>query len=82
MVSLIRKLLTKQKDCLFFVGVIIIAANAGGVWSPVGDVTTTILWIVATLWAMRTTSDAPPAAASRSAKPARRRLRMRPHSLR
>jgi hypothetical protein len=63
MVSLIHKLLTKQKDRLFFAGVIVIAASAGGVWSPVGDVTTTMPWIGATLWAMRTTPDAPPAAA-------------------
>ncbi len=30
---------------LFFVGMIVIAANAGGAWSPIGDVTTTMLWI-------------------------------------
>src|SRR6185295_4465054 len=30
---------------LFFAGMIIIAANAGGAWSPIGDVTTTMLWI-------------------------------------
>jgi Na+/H+ antiporter NhaD/arsenite permease-like protein len=45
MVSLIRKLLTKQADRLFFAGIIVIAANAGGAWSPIGDVTTTMLWI-------------------------------------
>lgn len=45
MVSLIRKLLTKQTDRLFFAGIIVIAANAGGAWSPIGDVTTTMLWI-------------------------------------
>jgi Na+/H+ antiporter NhaD/arsenite permease-like protein len=49
MVSLIRKLLTKQKDRLFFTGVIVIAANAGGAWSSIGDVTTTMLWIGAIL---------------------------------
>lgn len=45
MVSLIRKLLTKQADRLCFAGIIVIAANAGGAWSPIGDVTTTMLWI-------------------------------------
>ncbi|HJV67562.1 sodium:proton antiporter NhaD [Ideonella sp.] len=45
MVSLIRKLLHKQDDRLFFAGVIVIAANAGGAWTPIGDVTTTMLWI-------------------------------------
>lgn len=45
MVSLMKKLLDKRDDRLFFAGIIIIAANAGGAWSPIGDVTTTMLWI-------------------------------------
>jgi Na+/H+ antiporter NhaD/arsenite permease-like protein len=45
MVSLIRKLFPRQKDRLIFAGIIVIAANAGGAWSPIGDVTTTMLWI-------------------------------------
>jgi len=45
MVSLMKKLLEKRDDRLFFAGIIIIAANAGGAWSPIGDVTTTMLWI-------------------------------------
>jgi Na+/H+ antiporter NhaD/arsenite permease-like protein len=45
MVSLMRKLLDKREDRLFFAGLIVIAANAGGAWSPIGDVTTTMLWI-------------------------------------
>jgi len=45
MVSLIKKLLAKREDRLFFAGIIVIAANAGGAWSPIGDVTTTMLWI-------------------------------------
>lgn len=45
MVSLMRKLHSKTDDRLFFAGIIIIAANAGGAWSPIGDVTTTMLWI-------------------------------------
>lgn len=45
MVSLTRKLIADQKTRWFFGGLIIIAANAGGAWSPIGDVTTTMLWI-------------------------------------
>ena len=45
MISLMRKLLANHDDRLFFAGVIVIAANAGGAWSPIGDVTTTMLWI-------------------------------------
>ncbi len=45
MISLMRKLLDKRDDRLFFAGIIVIAANAGGAWSPIGDVTTTMLWI-------------------------------------
>lgn len=45
MISLLRKLLAKHDDRLFFAGIIVIAANAGGAWSPIGDVTTTMLWI-------------------------------------
>lgn len=45
MVSLMKKLLDKQGDRLFFAGIIVIAANAGGAWTPIGDVTTTMLWI-------------------------------------
>jgi Na+/H+ antiporter NhaD/arsenite permease-like protein len=42
---LIRKLIPNKQMRLFFAGMIIIAANAGGAWSPIGDVTTTMLWI-------------------------------------
>jgi len=45
MVSLMKKLLDKHEDRLFFAGIIVIAANAGGAWTPIGDVTTTMLWI-------------------------------------
>jgi Na+/H+ antiporter NhaD/arsenite permease-like protein len=45
MVSLMRKLLAAREDRLMFAGVIVIAANFGGAWSPIGDVTTTMLWI-------------------------------------
>jgi Na+/H+ antiporter NhaD/arsenite permease-like protein len=45
MISMMKKLLNKQDDRTFFAGMIVIAANAGGAWSPIGDVTTTMLWI-------------------------------------
>jgi Na+/H+ antiporter NhaD/arsenite permease-like protein len=45
MISLIKKLLDNHDDRLFFAGIIVISANAGGAWSPIGDVTTTMLWI-------------------------------------
>ena len=45
MISLMRKLLSRHEDRLFFAGIIVIAANAGGAWTPIGDVTTTMLWI-------------------------------------
>ncbi len=52
MVSLMKKLLSNREDRLVFAGVIIIAANAGGAWSPIGDVTTTMLWIGGQITAM------------------------------
>ena len=45
LITILRKLLPSSQDRLWFAGVIIIAANAGGAWSPIGDVTTTMLWI-------------------------------------
>jgi len=45
MISLMKKLLDRHDDRLFFAGIIVIAANAGGAWTPIGDVTTTMLWI-------------------------------------
>jgi Na+/H+ antiporter NhaD/arsenite permease-like protein len=45
MISLVKRLLRERDDRLTFAGMIVIAANAGGAWSPMGDVTTTMLWI-------------------------------------
>ena len=45
MISLLRKLIGEQRERWFYAGVVVIAANAGGAWSPIGDVTTTMLWI-------------------------------------
>ncbi len=45
MISLVRKLVKDEKSRLFFAGMIVCAANAGGAWTVIGDVTTTMLWI-------------------------------------
>lgn len=45
MIALLRKLVQKRSDRLFFAGIVIIAANSGGAWSPIGDVTTIMLWV-------------------------------------
>lgn len=45
MTMLIRKIVDDQKDRWLFAGMIILAANSGGAWSPIGDVTTIMLWV-------------------------------------
>lgn len=45
MVSLLKKLIDDKEDRLLFIGMVVVSANAGGAWSPIGDVTTTMLWI-------------------------------------
>lgn len=45
MVSLLRKIIPDAKDRLLFCCLTVVAANAGGAWTPIGDVTTTMLWI-------------------------------------
>ncbi len=45
MVSLLKKLIPNHEDRMKFAGLVIIAANAGGAWTVIGDVTTTMLWI-------------------------------------
>ncbi len=45
LVSLLRRLVPEKEERLWFVSLAVIAANAGGAWSPIGDVTTTMLWI-------------------------------------
>lgn len=45
MVSLLRKLIPDAKDRLLMCCLVVVAANAGGAWTPIGDVTTTMLWI-------------------------------------
>jgi Na+/H+ antiporter NhaD/arsenite permease-like protein len=45
LITILRKLLPDGKDRIWFAGLIVVAANAGGAWSPIGDVTTTMLWM-------------------------------------
>lgn len=45
MCSLLRKLVPVESDRKLFCAMVVVAANAGGVWTPIGDVTTTMLWI-------------------------------------
>lgn len=45
MAALLKKLLKGREDIMLFGGMVVIAANAGGAWSPIGDVTTIMLWI-------------------------------------
>lgn len=57
MTSLCSKILSKKEDRLWFAGMIVIAANAGGAWSPLGDVTTTMLWIGGQITALNITKQ-------------------------
>ncbi|MFO0615310.1 MAG: SLC13 family permease [Polyangiaceae bacterium] len=54
MMSVVRKLVKSEDDRMRFGGMVVVAANAGGAWSPIGDVTTTMLWAggQVTSWAM------------------------------
>ena len=45
LISILQKIVKKRDERIWFAGLIIIAANAGGAFSPIGDVTTTMLWI-------------------------------------
>lgn len=45
LITMLKKIIINPRERLWYIGAIIIAANAGGAWSPIGDVTTTMLWI-------------------------------------
>jgi Na+/H+ antiporter NhaD/arsenite permease-like protein len=45
LITILQKVIQDRNTRLWFAGLIIVAANAGGAWSPIGDVTTTMLWI-------------------------------------
>lgn len=57
MLALMRKMVSDKHDRMLIGGGIVIAANAGGAWSPIGDVTTTMLWIDHKLTALATLKD-------------------------
>jgi Na+/H+ antiporter NhaD/arsenite permease-like protein len=45
LITILRKIIADKNDRMWYAGLIIIAANAGGAWTPIGDVTTTMLWM-------------------------------------
>jgi Na+/H+ antiporter NhaD/arsenite permease-like protein len=57
MVALLRKLMARQQDRWFMASMVVIAANSGGAWSPIGDVTTIMLWIGGQITALRIILD-------------------------
>lgn len=58
MVTLLRKLIADKKDRWLFVGMVVVAANSGGAWSPIGDVTTIMLWVKGQITAAHIIKDA------------------------
>lgn len=57
LIALLRKLISDQKTRWFFVSMVVLAANAGGAWSPIGDVTTIMLWIGGQITAVNIITD-------------------------
>lgn len=57
MVSVLKKIIGDRHDRLLFVGMVVIAANAGGAWTVIGDVTTTMLWIQGRIDAQKVMSE-------------------------
>ena len=53
LISILRKIVTDKELRMWMAGFVIIAANAGGAWSPIGDVTTTMLWIAGKVSALK-----------------------------
>ena len=53
LITLLRKLIPEKNDRLWYASMVVIAANAGGAWSPIGDVTTTMLWIADNVTALK-----------------------------
>ncbi len=53
MVMLLRRLIDDRRERWIFAGIIVIAANSGGAWSPIGDVTTIMLWMKGNITALR-----------------------------
>lgn len=57
MISVLRKLIPYKKDRLILLCMVVVAANAGGAWTPIGDVTTTMLWINGQLTTLKIITD-------------------------
>ncbi len=57
MLALIRKIMANKEDKWFFASMVVLASNAGGAWSPIGDVTTIMLWIGEQITAQRIIID-------------------------
>lgn len=57
LISLVTKLIHDEREKLVFASMIVISANAGGAWSPIGDVTTTMLWIGGQISALTTIKE-------------------------
>ncbi len=57
MISVLRKLIPYKKDRMILLCMVVIAANAGGAWTPIGDVTTTMLWINGQLTTLKVMSE-------------------------
>ena len=57
MISLVSKIVLDRKDIKLFAAMIVIGANAGGAWTPIGDVTTTMLWIGNRISSARTIAE-------------------------
>src|SRR5690606_33026240 len=53
LITILRKLIPERGDRIWYASLVIIAANSGGAWSPIGDVTTTMLWIDNKVTALR-----------------------------
>lgn len=56
-VSLLRKLVSDPEERWLYGAVVVVAANAGGAWTPIGDVTTTQLWVHGNITALKTMTD-------------------------
>ncbi|MDO5510250.1 MAG: sodium:proton antiporter NhaD [Weeksellaceae bacterium] len=53
LITILRKIIPERQERLWYAGMVVIAANAGGAWSPIGDVTTTMLWIAKKVSALK-----------------------------
>ena len=59
LITILQKVVPERDTRIWFAGLVIIAANAGGAWSPIGDVTTTMLWIGKKVTTIKLTNKIP-----------------------